>query len=185
MEPVILETPRLVLRPLGAGDTEAVHRACQDEEIQRWTTVPSPYLPVHARDFVEQIAPDGWRDDTLYNWGSFTREGGALVSSVGLSFPARAGVAEIGYWTAREHRGRGYTAEAVAAATRWAFTALGVQRLEWYAEAGNEASRAVVERVGFTFEGTLRSYLLHRGERRDAWVGAMLPTDPVRDPAVG
>ncbi|WP_377271088.1 GNAT family N-acetyltransferase [Peterkaempfera sp. SMS 1(5)a] len=176
MKPVILETPRLLLRPLGPEDAEAVHLACQDEDIQRWTVVPSPYLPEHAEGFVNQISPDGWQNDTLYNWGSFTRDG-ALVSSVGLSFPGRAGFAEVGYWTAREQRGRGYTAEAVAAVCDWAFATLGIQRLEWLAGVGNVGSRAVADRVGFVFEGTLRSYLEQRGERRDAWVGALLPTD--------
>jgi RimJ/RimL family protein N-acetyltransferase len=180
MEPVILETPRLVLRPLEPGDVDAVYRACQDPDIQRWTTVPSPYLPEHAETFVLQISPDGWRNDTLYNWGSFTRDG-ALVSSLGLSFPGRAGFAEVGYWTAAEHRGRGYTSEAVSAVCRWAFATLGVQRLEWLAGVGNEASRAVVDRVGFTFEGTLRGYLEQRGVRHDAWIGALLPTDPAAE----
>lgn len=180
-----MQTARLLLRPLEPGDAGAVHRACQDEQIQRWTTVPSPYLPEHAEEFTGRISPDGWRNDTLYNWGTFTRDGGALVSSVGLSFPPRTAVAEVGYWTAREHRGRGLTAEAVAAVARWAFDTLRVQRLEWYAEVGNTASRAVAERVGFTVEGTLRSYLEHRGGRRDGWVGSLLPTDRVPGPAAG
>ncbi|MFJ6216365.1 GNAT family N-acetyltransferase [Streptomyces sp. NPDC092296] len=178
MEPVTLHTARLTLRPLSPGDAEAVHRACQDEEVQRWTSVPSPYLREHAEGFVNRIAPDGWRNDTVYHWGAFTREGDLLASSVGLSLPGRPGNAEIGYWTAREHRGHGYTAEAVAAIAHWAFRSLGIQRLEWLAAVGNDASRAVVARVGFTFEGTLRGYLDQRGARQDAWVGALLLTDP-------
>lgn len=178
MEPVILETPRLTLRPLAAGDAEAVHRACQDEEIQRWTVIPSPYLREHAEDFVTRISPDGWRNGTFCNWGSFTRDG-ALASSVGLALGGRAGCAEVGYWTAREHRGRGLTAEAVAAVCHWALTALGVQRLELLAVVGNLPSRAVAERVGFTFEGTLRSGLDQRGVRRDAWIASLLPADPL------
>lgn len=177
MQPVTLETTRLTLRPLTAADADAVHRACQDEDIQRWTTIPSPYLPEHAKNFVDHTSQAGWRGATLCTWGSFIRAEGMLASSVGLSFPGRAGFAEIGFWTAKEHRGRGCTAEAVTAVAQWAFTVLGVQRLEWLAIVGNEASRSVADRVGFTFEGTLRSYILQRGVRRDAWVGSLLPTD--------
>ncbi|WP_162252590.1 GNAT family N-acetyltransferase, partial [Streptomyces griseoruber] len=43
MEPVTLTTDRLVLRPLGPQDTDAVHAAAQDPDIRRWTTIPSPY----------------------------------------------------------------------------------------------------------------------------------------------
>ena len=52
---------------------------------------------------------------------------------------------------------------------------LGVQRLEWYANVGNMASRRVAEKVGFTVEGTLRRGLDQRGTRVDAWIGSLLP----------
>ncbi|CAM5560511.1 hypothetical protein SANTM175S_01065 [Streptomyces antimycoticus] len=65
--------------------------------------------------------------------------------------------AELGYWTVREHRRRGYTDEAARAVIEWAFTRLGVERLEWSCEAGNEGSRAVARGVGFRMEGTDRA----------------------------
>lgn len=180
MEPVTLKSERLVLRPLGAADAGAVHRACQDPDIARWTTVPSPYEWRHAESFVTEVSPDGWRDETLFNFGSYLRDTGDLVSSIGLvrlSGLHTERIAEIGYWTAKEHRARGYTVEGVTAVARWAFASLGVQRLEWLAEVGNAGSRAVAEKAGFTVEGTLRSRIIHRGTRRDAWIGALLPSD--------
>ncbi|MEC4019626.1 GNAT family N-acetyltransferase [Streptomyces sp. H27-D2] len=196
MEPITLTTERLVLRPLGPPDADAVLAACQNAEIQRWTTIPSPYGREHAEDFVGRISPDGWREDTLYNFGVFTKEGraeegsteegsttesGVLVGSMGLlelaglRGPQRQ--AEIGFWTAAEQRGRGYTAEAARALARWAFVSLGVERLEWFAEAGNHGSRAVALSVGFRMEGTQRARIVHRGVRRDAWAAALLPSD--------
>jgi RimJ/RimL family protein N-acetyltransferase len=86
-------------------------------------------------------------------------------------------VTEIGYWGTKEHRGNGYVTEAVVAASRWAFTDLSVDRVEWRAEVGNRASRAVAERAGFVVEGVLRSALIQRGMRRDCWVGSLLPSD--------
>ncbi|MBB1246276.1 GNAT family N-acetyltransferase [Streptomyces durbertensis] len=177
MEPVTLRTDRLLLRPLCTQDAEALHAACQDPAIRRWTTVPDPYLPAHATSFVEQVAPGGWRDDTAYSLGVFDQDG-TLVGTVGLvTLALDERRAEVGYWTAPEQRGRGYTVEAVRALAHWAFTTLGVERLEWYAEAGNEASRAVALKAGFTMEGLHRSRLLHRGTRRDAWGAALVPAD--------
>ncbi|MEY9965732.1 RimJ/RimL family protein N-acetyltransferase [Streptacidiphilus sp. MAP12-16] len=183
MEPVILETPRLILRPFAAEDAPRVYRECQDEEIQRWIPVPVPYTAEDARIFVGEVCPVGWREGTMLNFGSFTRDGGALVSSMGvhLGVARPEGVAEIGFWTAREHRGRGYTAEAASTVCRWAFLALEVQRMEWLAIVGNAGSRAVAEKVGFTVEGTLRSRLNHRGVLRDAWIGSLLPSDLASD----
>lgn len=181
MEPITLTTDRLLLRPLASGDVDAVFAACQDPEIPRWTSVPSPYTREHAVGFVEQISADGWRDDSLYNFGVFTRDGGALVGSMGLvrlgQLAAPTHQAELGYWTAKEQRGRGYTVEAARAVCAWAFDALGVERLEWYAEAGNEGSRAVALKLGFVMEGTIRSKIVQQGTRRDTWSGSLLPSD--------
>jgi RimJ/RimL family protein N-acetyltransferase len=187
MEPITLTTARLLLRPLEPSDADAVLAACQDPEIARWTTVPSPYTRSHAVHFVEKISPEGWRNDTLYNFGAFTRESGALVGSMGLvrlgQLAAPGYQAELGYWTAKKQRGKGYTAEAGRAVCAWAFEALGVERLEWFAEAGNEGSRAVALRIGFAMEGTVRAKLVQHETRRDAWSGALLPSDWEREPA--
>ncbi|MFD7136056.1 GNAT family N-acetyltransferase [Streptomyces sp. NPDC059894] len=175
MQPVTLTTDRLVLRPVGPQDTPAVHTAAQDPDIQRWTTIPSPYLPEHARAFIEEVAPAGWADGTLFTFGVFLPDG-TLVGVNSLMMRS-LGTAEIGYWTTKEHRGRGYTTEAARTASRWAFTDLAVDRVEWRAEVGNTASRAVAEHAGFTLEGTLRSAIDNKGVRRDCWVGSLLPSD--------
>jgi len=179
MEPVILETPRLVLRPFTEADLDAVTAACQDDDIQRWIPVPNPYRREDARVFVEEVCAAGWRDETLFNLGTFTRDGGELVSSIGLhqGVTRPGGVVEIGYWTAKEQRGRGYTAEAATAMCRWAFGTLGAHRLEWLAGVGNEGSWAVARKVGFTMEGTLRSRMDLRGAKINAWLGSLLPSD--------
>lgn len=187
MEPISLTTDRLLLRPLEPADAPAVYLACQDPDIPRWTSVPSPYALAHATDFIGRICAEGWRDDILYNFGVFTRDTGDLVGSMGLvrlgQLTAPAHQAELGYWTAKEQRGKGYTVEAGRAVCAWAFEALGAERIEWYAEAGNEGSRAVALKLGFVMEGTVRSGIVQEGTRRDAWSGSLLPSDWGRESA--
>ncbi|MBH1932730.1 GNAT family N-acetyltransferase [Streptomyces sp. AV19] len=180
MEAISLTTERLVLRPFLPSDAPDVHAACQDPEIPRYTPVPSPYTDGHARAYVEESCPAGWRDDTAYTFGVFTRDEGRLAGAMALmrlalDVPARQ--AEIGYWTAKEQRGRGYTAEAAREVVRWAFEDLGAERLEWIAEAGNTGSRAVALRCGFRMQGTVRGLIVHNGTRRDAWTATLLPSD--------
>ncbi|GGQ70193.1 GNAT family N-acetyltransferase [Streptomyces flaveolus] len=175
MEPQTLTTDRLVLRTVGPQDTEAVYAACQDPDIQRWTTIPSPYLPQHARGFTERLVPDGWANDSMFTFGLFLPSGD-LVGMLGLTMIA-PGAAEIGFWGVKEHRGRGYVTEAASAVARWAFGQRAIDRLEWRAEVGNTASRAVAQRVGFTMEGTLRSAIHNNGTRRDCWIASLLPSD--------
>ncbi|MFD7918500.1 GNAT family N-acetyltransferase [Streptomyces sp. NPDC059740] len=181
MEPTRLVTDRLLLRPFGLSDVPAVHAACQDPLIPRWTVVPSPYSLRDAEEFVTEHSARGWERDETYNFAVTDRADGSLVGAMGLvhlehlAAPVRQ--AELGYWTAAPYRRRGMTAEAATAVVRWAFTELGVERLEWCAEAGNEASRAVALKVGFRMEGTARAQYPRGGTRRDAWRGSLLPGD--------
>ncbi|MET9975732.1 GNAT family N-acetyltransferase [Streptomyces microflavus] len=177
MEPTTLTTRRLLLRPFGPQDTYRVHAACQDPDIQRWTVIPSPYRLTDAELFTAKLSPAGWRDDSAYSFALALRETGTLVGALSIDRRSRPGTYEVGYWSTKEHRGQGYVTEAVLGSARWAFTALGADRLEWRAEIGNLASRAVALRAGFRLEGDQRSGLLNKGVRRDAWSGALLPSD--------
>ncbi|MFD9595378.1 GNAT family N-acetyltransferase [Kitasatospora sp. NPDC059973] len=180
--PGLLVTERLFLRPPRESDLDAIFQACQDPEIQRWTVVPSPYRREDAEYFVNDLAVNGRRTGENLAWCVVERAGGALVGTQGLvRVPGRPGTAEVGWWATREHRGRGYTVEAARAVAHHAITELGLRRLEWTAYVGNEGSRAVAEKVGFRFEGTLRSYAEQRGEFRDSWVGGLLATDLATD----
>ncbi|MEU3408602.1 GNAT family N-acetyltransferase [Streptomyces sp. NPDC006670] len=184
MEPRTLSTPRLSLRPFAPSDAQEVYAACQDPEIQRWTLVPSPYEREDAESWVNGFAPAAWREDRAYTFAVRLGEDGPLVASVGVHVRG-PGTYEIGYWTAKEHRGRGYMAEAVEGVARWLFTEVGAGRLEWRAAVGNTPSRAVAEKAGFRVEGTLRAALDVRGTLRDCWIGGLLPSDlalPSRQP---
>lgn len=102
---------------------------------------------------------------------------GTLMAAVGLHLDRShtRGTAELGFWCTAPARGRGVVTEASAAVVRWGFDVLGVERLQWYAEVGNAASRRVAEKLGFQLEGTLRAALVHDGWRVDAWVASLLP----------
>ncbi len=175
MDPVTLTTDRLLLRPVTPHDTDTVYTASQDPDIQRWTMLPSPYLREHAEEFVGQTVPDGWADSSMFTFGVFLPSG-ELVGMLSI-FMHPLGTGEIGFWATKEHRGNGYITEATLTVSRWAFTSLAIDRMEWRAEVGNMASRTVAEKVGFTFEGTLRSAANNKGVRRDCWVGSLLPSD--------
>lgn len=206
MDPITLRTERLVLRPFEERDEAAVAEACDDPDIQRFVPVPEPYTLKDAEEFVRNTSRNGWRDDTMYNFGLFTRdgggepggeadgeaaareaggeaggEGGVLIGSMGLVrlelLRTAERQAELGFWTARGHRRKGYTAEAGRAVVEWAFSVLGVERLEWVAQVENEGSRAVAQRLGFVEEGIQRARIVHRGTRRDARIAALLPSD--------
>lgn len=60
MQPQVLKTTRLVLDVPSSDDIDEITEICQDERIQKWTTVPVPYARKDAAYFVEQVAIPGW-----------------------------------------------------------------------------------------------------------------------------
>jgi RimJ/RimL family protein N-acetyltransferase len=85
--------------------------------------------------------------------------------------------AEIGYWVAREARGRGVASGAVVLLGAWLFESLQLARLQIHTETENLASQRVAERAGFTREGVLRSYELIKGRPIDVVMFSALPGD--------
>lgn len=173
----VLRTQRLVLRAFEDSDEDAVLEACSDELVQQWTTVPKPYTRAHARRFVHEVAPESWANGSAAIF-AVTLEG-RTVACVGLHLDRRAdpGIGEIGFWSTPAHRGQGIVTEALDAVCRWGFSVCGLTRIEWYAEVGNEASRRVAEKAGFTAEGLLRGFLPAKGGRADAWSASLLASD--------
>jgi [ribosomal protein S5]-alanine N-acetyltransferase len=84
---------------------------------------------------------------------------------------------EIGYWMAREARGRGLGTRAVRLLSRWAIDALALERVELLANPANEGSQRLAERAGFTREGLLRRYRTRHGVREDLVMFSLLPED--------
>ncbi|MCW2725727.1 MAG: family N-acetyltransferase [Frankiales bacterium] len=179
MDPLEITAGRLHLRPWQPGDAAVLHAACTDPEVQRWTTVPVPYTAELARAFIDQMQ-QGWSDGTECSFAVCDSTTSEVLANVSLRrrYPD---VWDVGYWCAPAARGGGVVGEALGTVCRWAFAELGAQRIEWYAEVGNWASRRAAEKAGFRVEGVLRDGLLQRDGRADAWVGARLPGDPEGD----
>ncbi len=175
-----LSTSRLLLRPFRAADAEAVHRACQDEEIQRWVVaVPTPYTLDDARHFVSELAWEQRRGGSGLQFAVVERDSGLLIASAGLMQMAATIGAEVGYWVAPAARGHGYAAEVTDALARWAF-GHGVHRVLLLVAPASTASCRTAERAGFRREGLLREAETdRRGERRDLVLFARLATDPL------
>jgi len=85
--------------------------------------------------------------------------------------------ANLGYWVAKEHWGKGIATGSASLAARFGFEHLGLARIEIFMSVENPASRRVAEKLGAKQEGTLRSRLLLQGRRHDAWLFSLLPED--------
>lgn len=137
----------------------------------------TPWEPTWAQDEtsrssyrykVRRYSEDA-RDDKAYALFVFRESDEALVGGVTVS-NVRRGVAQtasLGYWAGAMHAGNGYTTAAVRAVVRFGFEDLDLHRLEAACQPDNIASRRVLEKAGFTYEGAARAYLKINGDWRD------------------
>lgn len=84
---------------------------------------------------------------------------------------------EIGYWLAEEYQGRGIMTACCRALVDFAFRELQLHRVEIRAATENVRSRAIPERLGFTYEGTLRESEWVNDRFVDGAVYSMLDRD--------
>lgn len=168
------------LRAWTPADLGFVIEACQDPEISRFSPViPFPYAESDALDWFRSQEPARLAGTGL-DFAVVRTQTAELLGAIGLGkVDSLLLSAEIGYWLARESRGRGHTSRAVRLLAGWAFDELGLARLALTTDPDNVSSQRVAERCGFQREGRLRSHMLilHDRRRRDSLVYGLLPGD--------
>ena len=104
---------------------------------------------------------------------------GELVGQLNVSSLAYGSLSsgQIGYWIAERAAGKSITTSAVAMATDYCFTNLGLHRMEICIRPENAASLRVVEKLGFRFEGLRRRYIHINGDWRDHLAYALVRED--------
>ena len=166
-----IETERLTLRPPIHADFRAwaaLRRASND--------YLRPWEPTWAEDHLTRKAFTNrvyWAQRSVRGESSlplfiFRRQEGALVGAITLDNirrgPAQSGT--LGYWIGEPFARHGYMREAIEALTHHAFHRLDLSRIEAACLPENKASRAVLERSGFKYEGVAQSYLQIAGRWR-------------------
>lgn len=149
------------LVPLTDEHVPALLETMRDPAILRFTRTPDPM-------------PEGWLDEWRAGLDGERRLGWAILDSDGhfVGYAVTGTVnrkdleVELGYAVSPWARGRGIATETLRELTRWAF-AEGMQRVTALISVDNPASSRVAEKVGYTFEGVLRSVHHVDGRRGD------------------
>jgi RimJ/RimL family protein N-acetyltransferase len=171
----ILTDGEITLREWTSADADVVLAACQDADLQRWMDIPVPYLREHAVDFVGPESRAQWSSHTGAPFAITATDSDQVLGSCGLvGVSSEHLVAEVVCGVAPWARGRNVATRAVRLLCDWAFSDVGLARLEFYIEPANVASRALASRLDCQFEGTLRSKALMHGTRRDMALYALL-----------
>ena len=166
-----IETERLRLRRLVAGDLAAMHAIESRPEVVRWLYWEPRTEAEVAAALDRRIS---WPPDLGLTVGVELIATGELVGHVSLTVDPRHRQAEIGFIFHPDRQGRGYATEAAAAVLRIAFDRYGVHRVSGTLEARNAASARVLEKLGMRREAHLRENEWVKGEWQSELVYALL-----------
>jgi ribosomal-protein-alanine N-acetyltransferase len=170
MEPTILSTERLVLRPWQDTDVDGVLTWAADERFTRFLPLPRPYLREHAEEFVASRIGADWNIAPAF---AVTLRG-RLIGDVNARIEAEHSRAVIGYVIAPSWWGRHYTTEAAWALVDLLFRDYGVEKVLAGADAENVASWKVMENLRMSREALHPSHRILRGQRRSEVVYGVL-----------
>lgn len=165
------------LRPLEERDADELYALidANRERLVRWMVWAEGQTPERTREFIRNAQRQLAEDD---GFQAAIVDGGRIVGVAGvhgIDWPNRA--AAIGYWLAIGEEGRGTMTHAVRALVDHAFAKWRLNRVEIRIDVENRRSRAVAERLGFVYEGTLRQALRLADGFHDDAVYAMLARD--------
>lgn len=179
---VRVETERMTLRP-------PIH-----SDFRQWASLRSfsrnflePWEPTWAPDHLTRKAFTNrvyWAQRAI-NQGNavpfflLRRSDNTLLGAITIDNirrgPAQDGT--LGYWIGEPYSRQGHMAEAIKAVSHYAFTSLGLSRLQAACLPENEASRGCLEKSGFKYEGVAQAYLQINGRWRNHVLYASLRSD--------
>jgi len=156
LEPPVLSSARVTLRPFAERDLTRIVEGCQDERTQHWlVSLPRPYTYADAEAYLEGGREMAARGHGLA-WCVADTEDDRCLGSVGLEGYANyARRGEIGYWAHPGARGLGLIAESVRLVSDFASRTSLTAFIQIRCAAGNRASRRVAEATGYRRLGVL------------------------------
>jgi len=163
----MIETERLILRPWQESDAESLFLYAKDPDIG-----PIAGWPPHksVKDSLEIIRTVF---AALETYAVVLKSTGAPVGSCGIMFTGtihsaeiKSGEAEIGYWIGKPYWGQGLIPEAVKALLDRCFNVLSLSAVWCGYYDGNNKSRRVIEKCGFTYHHTEKDIISPLGDIR-------------------
>jgi ribosomal-protein-alanine N-acetyltransferase len=158
-----LETERLILRQIQLSDAEAVFATFSDEAVMEFYG-EMPHRSLEDSRALIRRQHDWYARREGIRWG-ITRKGeDRVIGSCGFfKFEDEFQRAEIGYELARAYWRQGIVSEALRAIITFAFREMPLRRIEAVVDDTNEPSKALLRKLGFAHEGTLRQRFFFRG----------------------
>ena len=172
-----IATERLTLRAMRELDAEDMFEYAKDPEVTGFLLWREHKNLAYTKEYLAYIESRYALGD-FYDWAITLTDSGKMIGTCGFTkIDTVNDVGEIGYVLNPAYHHIGIATEAADAVMRFGFDTLGLHRIEARFIEGNNASRAVMERLGMTFEGFERDSVFVKGRYATVGKYAKLASD--------
>lgn len=159
----ILETRRLLLRPICLDDAKDMYEYARDPLVSRYVPWETHRSIEDTYDYINSVVADQQAGKPC-SWAVVSKGENRMVGTAGyVWWEPEHSKAEIGYVLARRLWGQGLTKEAAKTIIDFGFTRMELNRIEARCFEGNIGSAKVMEYCGMKREGRMRDYLKLKG----------------------
>lgn len=160
-----IETERLILRRFEYKDDTAMLKYwIADEKIQSLYSEPVYSTKEEVKGLLDKYIGSYERDD-YYRWAVIDKVCGECIGQIAYFLvDSKNHFAEIEYCIGSKFQCRGYATEATKAVIDFGFNEMNLHKVQICTKTINIPSKRVIEKCGFTYEGTLRDYFCMNGE---------------------
>lgn len=160
-----IETDRLVLRKFEYSDDDAMLKYwVADEKIQSLYSEPTYETKEAVKELLDKYISSYEKED-YYRWAVIDKETNECIGQIAYFLvDSKNHFAEIEYCIGSAFQCRGYATEATKAVIKYGFEKMNLHKVQICTKTINVPSKRVIEKCGFTYEGTLRDYFYMNGE---------------------
>lgn len=160
-----IETERLILRRFVYTDDDSMLKNwIADENIQSLYSEPVYTTKEAVRELLDRYIGSYEKDD-YYRWAMIEKASGECIGQIAYFLvDSKNHFAEIEYCVGGAFQCRGYATEATKAVMAYGFDQMNLHKVQICTKTINLPSKRVIEKCGFTYEGTLRDYFFMNGK---------------------
>lgn len=154
-----IKTERLILRKFEYSDNEAMRKYwISDENIQSMYAEPVYTTEEEVKELLDKYIGSYEKQD-YYRWAIADKETNECIGQIAYFLvDSKNHFAEIEYCIGSKFQCKGFATEATKAVIEFGFHEMNLHKVQISTKSINTQSKRVIEKCGFTYEGTLRDY---------------------------
>ena len=169
-----LETERLILRAVKRCDVEDVYEYSSNPKTCQYLLWDVHKNPRYTQEFIENVISK-YKSGEYNDWAIIYKENNKMIGTCGFTrIDVTNSVVEIGYVINPKYWGLGIATEVANRIVEFAFDNLQVNRVEAKFLFGNNASLAVMKKIGMKFEGYQREAMYVKGRYKTVGIASIL-----------